>query len=65
MKKEDFTKKTNTDLQKLLAEKRVALQNFYFGVTGSKVANVKEGRTLKKDIARIMTILNTKVAETK
>lgn len=60
MKKQDFIKKSDKDLQKLLIEKRAALQNFRFGVTGSNVANVKEGKTLKKDIARIMTALKQK-----
>lgn len=65
MKKENFTTKTDKDLHKLLAEKRVALQNFYFGATGSKVANVKEARGLRKDIARIMTTLRAKVSTIK
>lgn len=43
------------DLEKLLSEKREALRVFRFGVSGSKIKNVKEGANLKKDAARILT----------
>jgi ribosomal protein L29 len=47
-----------TVLQTLISEKRLALRNFRFAVAGSNTRNVKEGNALKKDIARIMTLLN-------
>ena len=53
----DLRKKTTAELEKELGEKATALSNFKFGASGSKVKNVKEGRGLKKDIARILTIL--------
>jgi len=56
----DFLKKTPAELKTLLSEKRLALRNFRFSVSGSNVRNVKEGNSLKKDIARILTILNKK-----
>jgi ribosomal protein L29 len=59
MKKES-TKKGQNDLIKELAEKRVSLHDIRFGVAGSKNKNVKEQKNLKKDIARIKTILNSK-----
>lgn len=49
---------TKEALEKSLSEKRVALRGFRFGTSGSKVKNVKEGRNLKKNIARILTRLN-------
>jgi ribosomal protein L29 len=49
--------KTKDELQKELHEKHEALKNFRFGITGSKVRNVREGRNLRKDIARIETAL--------
>ena len=55
----DFKNKTEKELKALLAEKRVALRNFRFSVAGSKVKNVKEGYVLRKDIARILTLVNT------
>lgn len=59
MKIKDIKSKTNSDLMKLLGEKREALRVFRFGTTGSKTKNVKEGRELRKDIARILTTINS------
>lgn len=56
----EFLKKSTNELKSLLSEKRLALRNFRFAVSGSNVRNVKEGNVLKKDIARILTILNKK-----
>lgn len=56
----DFTTKTKTELEKLLADKQAALRKFRFASTGGKITNVKEGRALRKDIARILTSLKTK-----
>lgn len=58
MKKIDLKNKTVEELNKLLSEKRTLLRDFRFGVSGSKTKNIKEGSVLKKDIARIMTVLN-------
>ncbi|OHA59772.1 MAG: 50S ribosomal protein L29 [Candidatus Vogelbacteria bacterium RIFOXYD1_FULL_46_19] len=57
MKTTDLNKKTQTDLLKLLHDKREALSSFRFGVAGSKVTNVKEGRNLRREIAQIATRL--------
>jgi len=51
----DLNKKTEKDLEKELFNKRSALRDFRFGVSGSKHKNVKEGKNIKKDIARILT----------
>lgn len=56
----EFAKKSIDDLQKLLAEKREALRLFRFGISGSKLKNVKEGKGLRKEIARILTELNSR-----
>ncbi len=58
----DFKDKKDSELQKELYEKRKALRLFRFGIAGSKIKNVKEGRVLRKDIARIMTELNSRSA---
>ncbi len=56
--------KKESDLQKELADKRKSLREFRFGVSGSKVKNIKEARNLRKEIARILTDLgNRKVSE--
>jgi len=56
----EYKNKTEKDLEKLLAEKRKALQVFRFSITGSKTRNVKEGKGLRRAIATIMTELNAK-----
>ncbi len=57
--------KSPKELISLLGEKTLALRNFRFSVAGSNTRNVKEGYALKKDIARIKTILNAKKLESK
>ncbi len=54
----ELTTKKEAELHKLLIEKRDALKGFRFGVSGSRVKNVKTARETKKTIARILTILN-------
>lgn len=54
----ELLKKTEKELKQLLAEKREALRVFLFALSGSKTRNLKEGQNLKKEIARIMTLLN-------
>ena len=55
----EFKGKTEQDLKKALEDKRTALRAFRFGISGSKVRNVKEGRSLKREIARIETELRS------
>jgi ribosomal protein L29 len=59
MKTKDLTTKTPADLTKLVAEKREELRVFRFGGAGAKTKDVKAGRMIKKDIARILTVLNS------
>ena len=56
----EFNSKTPQELAKLIAEKRNAMREFRFGSTGGKAKNVKLGRSLRKDIARIMTELTNR-----
>ena len=58
MKKTDFKNKSETELKKLLIEKRETLTKFKFGISGSRTKNVKEGKNTRRDIARILTVLN-------
>lgn len=60
----DFIKKTEKELHALLTEKKLSLRAFRFGIAGSNVKNVKEGRGLKKEIAQINTLLTQKASET-
>jgi ribosomal protein L29 len=60
MKTVDLKKKNKTDLGKLLIDKKKALQNFRFNISGSKTRNVKEGKALRKEIARILAEVNSR-----
>lgn len=60
MKITEIKTKDEKTLTDMLSAKREALRNFRFGTAGSKSRNVKEGNNLRKDIARILTVLNTK-----
>jgi ribosomal protein L29 len=53
----DLKKKTKAEMEKMLEEKKVALNAFKFGIAGGKTKNVREGRNIKKDIAQIITVL--------
>ena len=59
-KKTDFKSKSDSDLKKILLEKREARRAFRFGIAGSKVRNVKEGKNLRREIAQILTEVNTR-----
>lgn len=56
----DITTKTPADLAKMLTEKREELRAFRFGGAGAKTKNVRQGRVIRKDIARILTALHAK-----
>lgn len=56
----DLNTKSVESLQSELLEKREALRMFRFGGAGSRSRNVREGRTLRKEIARILTAINAK-----
>lgn len=56
----DLIKKDKKDLIKELGEKKVALRDIRFGVAGGKSKNVKEYRNIRKEIAQIETVLNSK-----
>ncbi len=57
----EFKNKSKKDLFKTLNDKKDALQDFRFGGAGSKSKNVKEGKNIRKDIARILTEINSQV----
>jgi ribosomal protein L29 len=58
MKSKELKKMSEKELQKLLEEKQKAVRQFRFDITGSKVKNVKEGGSIRKDVARILTELS-------
>ena len=58
MKKTNYTGQKREELVQPLVEKREALRKFRFGEAGSRTKNVKEGKHIRKDIARILTAIN-------
>ncbi len=62
---EQYSKKNDKDLDKLLVERKEELRGFRFGIAGSKVRDVKTGKNLRKDIARILTEKNARLIKSK
>lgn len=65
MKTEELRQKSKAELQRLLEEQRAKLQNLRFNLASGKVKNIREIRATKKDIARILTITNSKSFKSK
>lgn len=59
----DINKKSEKELRKALGEKREELRGFRFDTAGSKTRDVRAARTLRKDIAQILTELHTRLKE--
>ncbi len=58
MKITEFRKKTESELKKILQESREKIRQLRFDLASGKVKNVREIRKIKKDIARILTLLD-------
>ncbi|OGG55663.1 hypothetical protein A3D71_01945 [Candidatus Kaiserbacteria bacterium RIFCSPHIGHO2_02_FULL_55_20] len=56
----DFSKQEVAELQKTVADKREALRTFRFGGAGSRTRDVRGGRTLRREIAQILTELRAR-----
>jgi large subunit ribosomal protein L29 len=57
MKSAEIKKKSKEDLKKMVKEMREKLRALRFDLAAGKVKNVREIRLIKKDIAKILTIL--------
>lgn len=57
MKIAEMRKKSGLELEKLLGESRRKLRALRFDLVSGKVKNIREIRKIKKNIARILTIL--------
>ncbi len=57
MKISEIRQKSKKELESMLLEKREHLRNLRFDLASGKVKNVREIRALKKDIARVLTLL--------
>jgi len=61
MKIEELKQKNKEELQKMVFELKEKLRQFRFDLSSGKVKNVKSIRASKKDVARIFTMLNSKL----
>lgn len=52
--------KSETELQKMLGQDREKLRELRFKDSNKQLKNVREIRTVKEQIARVLTILNKK-----
>jgi len=60
MKIKELKDKTQESLEKLLQEKREKLRQLRFELSQDKLKNVSEIKNIKKNIARILTIITLK-----
>jgi len=60
LKTRELRLKQEEELNQLLSESQKKLRELRFNLASGKVKNVRTIRVLKKDIARILTILNEK-----
>jgi len=60
MKVSELRGKSKIELQNLLSDFRERLRALKFDLAAGKIKNVREIRELKKDIARILTLLKEK-----
>ena len=57
MKSKDYAQRTKIELSELLVERRARAEELSFLLSQKKVKNVKELREVRKDVARILTVL--------
>ena len=65
MKTKDLRKMSEKELQKILRDEREKLLKLRFDLAAGKLKNIREIRERKKNIAKILTILNEKNVQKK
>jgi len=60
MKTKELREKNIEELKKLLSEKREVVRKMRFDISTKQTKNHREIRMAKKDIARILTLINEK-----
>lgn len=58
MKIKELREKNAEELKKLLAEKKEAARGLRFSIASKQIKDNREFRNIKKEIARIMTLIN-------
>ncbi|MDP2692476.1 MAG: 50S ribosomal protein L29 [bacterium] len=60
MDNNELKNKSVKDLEEMLVEKRSKLRDLRFGVSSAQLKNVRDVRKYKRDIAQILTLINSK-----
>jgi len=60
VKTNELNQKSKDELQKILIDRREKLRQLKFDLAAGKVKNVREIRKIKREIAQILTFLNSK-----
>jgi large subunit ribosomal protein L29 len=60
MKAKELREKSKEELEKMLGDLKKKLQKLRFDLAEKRLKNVREIRTTKRDIARVLTILKEK-----
>ncbi|PJA88170.1 MAG: 50S ribosomal protein L29 [Candidatus Moranbacteria bacterium CG_4_9_14_3_um_filter_40_7] len=58
MKIKELREKNSEELKKMLAEKKETARSLRFAIASKQIKNNREFRNVKKEIARIMTLIN-------
>ena len=58
MKIKELREKNSEELKKLLQEKQEMIRQIRFDISSKQVKNNRELRSTKKDVARILTLIN-------
>jgi large subunit ribosomal protein L29 len=58
MKIKELREKNSEELKKMLAEKKESARGLRFAIASKQIKNNREFRNIKKEIARIMTLIN-------
>lgn len=58
MKVKELLKKSDKDLRNLLCDEREKVRELRFKISGGQYKDVKEMGRRKKDIARVLTVIN-------
>ena len=64
-KSSELKHKSGRELTEHLNEQKEALRKFRFELSGSRTHNIREGRAIRKGIARVMTEINTRKIDPK
>ena len=56
----DIKNKSVEDMQKEVRELREGIRAFRFGAEGSRSRNVREGRMKRREVARLLTEINSR-----